>query len=140
MLHYARAILALLVVLYGTNRPQAALAAVCDTACQVAQRAALVDLYTHTNAATWNISDGWLGDKALSNSLPTHCGWFGVACCLNGRLDTRDFPSTEVVPCQSPGGVAAILLVKNNLSGAMVDVDWAALAPSLQYIDLSGVT
>ena len=112
---------------------------VCAESCQTSQRASLVQLYNLTAAIHWNNSDGWLSDATTNNTLPSHCSWFGVACCLNGQLDSASFPSTALVPCIVSGGVSALLLNRNNLTGPMDQVAWAALAPSLQYLDLSGL-
>lgn len=134
----ARIFLLLVTLVYGAV-PSAAEAELCDAPCRSAQRAALLQLFSATNPSGWNNSDGWGGSQAASvPDLPAHCGWFGVACCIDGELDLRFFPSTVVVNCSASAGVTAILLYRNNLTGPITGVNWAAFATSLRYLDLAG--
>lgn len=115
-------------------------AAVCDSGCQQAQETSLVQLFSQTAGSRWNTSFGWGSQQSNQTAEPAYCAWLGVACCLQGgSVDLRFFPSTIPINCSSPGGVAALLLPNNNLSGVLGGVDWASFAPSLQYIDLSGM-
>ena len=110
----------------------------CGQLCQEAQAAALLQLYTQTSARSWNVSRGWSVQSSARPDVPSHCDWFGVACCIGGQVDLRDFPSTLAVSCEVLSGVTAVLLPSNNLFGPLSGIDWEAFAPSLQYLDLSG--
>lgn len=105
-----------------------------------AQRAALVDLFTATAGATrWVRSDGWLqGDPCTGGADGD--GWYGVSCArvterLLPSLWNTTIPGSGVDPL--PHGVTALQLPSNNLTGQLPSGMGAALAPSLQLLDLS---
>jgi len=70
---------------------------------------ALVALYNNTNGANWTLNTGWL-------QTDTPCAWYGVHC--------------------SGGNVIALMLPRNNLSGA-IPSELRALT-KLQRLDLYG--
>lgn len=76
------------------------------------------------------------------------CSWEGVHCCApsespdwpdptttttDSSISSADYPSACSDPAQ---GVQALTLASNNMTGALSAVPWAALAASLQLLDL----
>eukprot|EP00798_Chlamydomonas_sp_ICE-L_P022957 gene22957-30142_t len=90
---------------------------VCDSQCELRQRAALRQLYKETNLdGTWINSTGWDG------KIDSHfCFWYGVFCCppeshgLNYHLSYAA-PGGNI-SCN--GGVRALELFRNGLTGEL---------------------
>ena len=73
--------------------------------------------------------------------LTHHCA--GVTCCTANRtleFSSSDFSGSAAVPCSLPDSVAAVRLAFSGLQGSLPQDAgvWAALADSLQILDLAG--
>eukprot|EP00798_Chlamydomonas_sp_ICE-L_P019468 gene19468-26128_t len=94
---------------------------VCDSQCELHQRAALRQLYKETDLdGTWINSTGWDG------KIDSHyCCWFGVFCCPPESHGVNDHLS-YVAPgghfsseSSCNGGVRALVLFRNGLAGEL---------------------
>eukprot|EP00798_Chlamydomonas_sp_ICE-L_P011055 gene11055-18661_t len=94
---------------------------VCDSQCELRQRAALRQLYTETNLdGTWINSTGWDG------KIDSHfCFWHGVFCCpsaSHGFIIQLSYaaPGGNISSESScNGGVRALVLFRNGLAGEL---------------------
>lgn len=119
-------IIALLALLYAAQRA--------DAACSAAdQRGALQRFYNDTNGPGWLMKDGWTnsssanctqtltthnGKKAGNVSVPAHCCWHGVQCCLVlGHNSSLTQCANSQCSCVAVGLVSNINLGQNKLSG-----------------------
>ena len=122
-------------------------AQVCDAACQQCQQKALRELYTALDGTTWRHSEGWTPLEDVSGSAREHCSWYGVLCCgSDGTLWDLPYPGftqyvlTNETECAMPGGVSALLLANNGMTGELdgSHLGSSALRLSLEVLVLNG--
>ena len=118
-----------------------AAAADCDSVCQGQQRNALQLFYSSLAGADWVDSTNWnTPDSSTPGSLPAHCSWSGVTCCLQGvAVVLFKFTPPLILECTSSLSVAGLHFVGNGLQGKLPDTAaaWQSLS-SLLYLEVSG--
>ena len=108
----------------------------CNTSCQQAQQAALIQLHADTKGASWQEQSGWANFSSQNSpSLDAHCSWQGVVCCSTSSvLEALGNGSSG---CSSPGAVLALALPANGLRGSLSNSVIGNLS-SLVQLDLQG--
>ena len=118
-------------------------------------RRALLTLFVDTNGTSWANFTGW-PDAAhdlepfahFVRQMPAyqwqHCLWYGVYCCgADGTLFDVTQPQhlqyviTNETACLTPGGVAVLLLGRNNLVGDP-SAGLTGLSDTLELLNVNG--
>eukprot|EP00039_Didymoeca_costata_P001043 m.49197 g.49197 ORF g.49197 m.49197 type:complete len:906 (+) comp10603_c0_seq1:100-2817(+) len=95
------------------------------------QISALEELYNTTQGPSWVYNMNWMNNKSPCDS---DTPWYGVTCV---SVTERTLPSLDN---NTSCGITAVHLASNNLVGEIPGSLGAALAPTLQLLDLSGNT
>lgn len=127
---HGRSCFALALLWLSLALSQASPADVCDSLCQIEQGEAVRSLFASVGQTP----------EELEPLPSSHCRWQGVFCCAaDSVVDlSPSFPGSSSLSCRQPYGVSAVLLRSRSLSGSLPEQGWAALASSLQYLDMEG--
>ena len=103
----------------------------CDSACQTSQRQALTQLFRAWDGPNWLRRSNWLAENE------SVCSWEGVHCCLGTEFAAGSgvvaLPGADDEPCPAGAtGVVALSLARNNMTGDLSAVPWAAFNSTLQ--------